>query len=132
MTLGVARGVLLFTQLDRDAQTALRAVHGVEVGIYELNATSSAPDRAAMLDAADQAMNSRGWERVVAVLDGDDMIGVFLPTKMTAANRMKCCVVVLDGRQLVVVSARADLGPVLECLRNKSDWRAKLPSLASR
>jgi len=131
-TLGVARGALLFINVDRDAQTVLRAVHGVEVSIYELASTSNAPDRAAMLNAADKAMSSRGWERVVGVLDGDDMVSVFLPAKITSASQTKCCVTVLDGRRLVVVSARADLQPLLECLRNKSDWHIKINSLASR
>ena len=132
-TLGVARGALPFIKgIDRDAQSALRAVHGVEVGIYELDSTSKTPDRAAMLNAADKAMSRRGWERVVGVLDGDDMVSVFLPAKITPANQMKCCVAVLDDRKLIIVSARGDLKPLLEFARNKSDWHAKFPSLASQ
>ena len=132
-TLGVTRGALLFIKgVDRDAQTALRAVRGVEVGIYELDSTSKAPDRAAMLNAADKVMSSRGWERVVGVLDGEQMVGVFLPAKITSGNQMKCCVAVLDDRKLIVVSAKADLQPVVDLVKSQSDWHAKFTSSLSR
>lgn len=131
-TLGLARGVLLFTKVEPEVKTALGAVHGVEVGIYELDSTSKAPDRTAMLNAADKAMSRRGWERVVGVLDGDQMVGVFVPVKITSANRLKCCVAVLDGRKLIVVSASADPQPLLEFVRNQPDWREGIRSLASR
>ena len=131
-TLGLARGALLFVKADRDAQTALRAVRGVEVSIYELDSKSKAPDCAAMLNAADKAMSNHGWERVVGVIDGDQMVGVFLPAKITSANRMKCCVAVLDDRKLIVVSAKADLQPLVELVKSQSDWATKFPSLARR
>ena len=131
-TLGLARGALLFVKADRQVQTALRSVHGVEVGIYELDSTSRAPDCAAMLNAADKAMSSRGWERIVGVIDGKQMVGVFLPAKITSANRMKCCVAVLDDRKLIVVSARGDLQPLVELIKSQPDWQIKLPSLANR
>jgi len=132
-TLSLARGALLFVKgVDREAQSALRAVHGVEVGIYELDSTSKSPDRAAMLNAADKAMSNRGWERVVGVLDNEQMVAVFLPAKLTSANQMKCCVAVLDDRKLIVVSAKADLQPLVELVKSKSDWHAKFPSLARR
>jgi hypothetical protein len=132
-TLGVARAASLFIKgIDGDAQTALRAVHGVEVGIYELDSTSQSPDRAAMLNAADQAMSSRGWERVVGVLDGKQMVGVFLPAKMTSAKRVKCCIAVLVDRKLIVVSAKADLQPLVELVKKQTDWQANFASLARR
>ena len=85
-----------------------------------------------MLNAADKAMNSRGWERVVGVIDNEQMVAVFLPAKITSANRMKCCVAVLDDRKLIVVSAKADLQPLVELAKSQSDWHAKFPSLARR
>lgn len=131
-TLGLARVTSSFVEMDPDAQTALHAVRGVEVVIYELDSTAKVPNRAAMLNATDTAMNSRGWERVVGVLDGDDMVSVFLPVKITSANQLKCCVVVLDGRQLVLVSAQVNPQPLLELVQNKSDWRTVVHSLAKR
>ena len=34
-----------------------------------------------MLVAADSAMTARGWERVVGVMDGRDLVAVYLPEK---------------------------------------------------
>ena len=135
MTLGAVRGGLSFAKLDPKAQEALQAargVEGVEVGVYELTSESSAPDRAAMFAVAENVMSARGWERTVGVLDSEQMVGVFLPAAIASMSRMKCCVVVFNDRQLVVVSARADLQPLLKCLRNQADWDARLHSLASR
>jgi hypothetical protein len=132
VTLGVVRAGLSFVPIDSEARAALRTVRGVEVGIYELASGSKRPDRAAMLGVADGVMSARGWERVVSVLDGEQLVGVYLPAEMTSARRMKCCVMVLDGRQMVVVSARADLEPLMECLRNQTGLHAEVRSLASR
>jgi len=131
-TLSLARVTSALVKLDADVHTALNAVRGVEVAIYELDSTAKVPDRAAMLNATDKALNSRGWERVVGVLDGDDMVSVFLPAKISSANQLKFCVVVLDGRQLVLVSARVNPQPLLELVQNKSDWRTAVHSLAKR
>lgn len=130
--LWAARTGLACVKMDAEARAAVQSVRGVEVGIYELASGSKAPDRAAMLTAADKAMTAHGWERVVGVLDGDEMVGVYLPTKMTSPRRVQACVVVLDGRQLVIVSARGNLEPLMECLRNNPKWRAEMRSLASR
>jgi len=131
-TFCVARAGLSFVDMDAETRAALRTVRGVEVGIYELASGSKCPDRAAMLTGADEVMTSRGWERVVGVLEDDQMVGVYLPTDLKSLRSINACVVVLDGQQMVVVSARADLGPLVECLKNKPEWRAGLRSLASR
>jgi hypothetical protein len=132
VTLGLVRAGLSWTPIEPEARAALRTVRGVEVGVYELAAGTERPDRTAMLAAADSVMNARGWERVVGVLDGGQLVGVYLPAEMGSPQRVKACVVVLDGKQLVVVSARANLEPLLECLRRQHDWHAEVRSLASR
>ncbi|MFO1513363.1 MAG: hypothetical protein U1F83_10695, partial [Verrucomicrobiota bacterium] len=76
--------------------------------------------------------DARGWERVVGVLDGEDLVGVYVPGKAISAEQLRCCIVVFDGRQMVLVSARANVEPLLECLRNQPDFRAKVRSLAAR
>jgi len=131
-TFGVVRTGLSFVPLDPKAQAAIQAARGVEVGIYELSPGAKAPDGAAMLAGADKVLNARGWERVVGVLDGEDLVGVYLPREAILAQQVKCCVMVFDGRQMVLVSARANVEPLLECLRNQPDWRAKVRSLAAR
>lgn len=132
LTLGLVRAGLTWAPMEPEARAALRTVRGAEVGVYELAQGAARPDRTAMLSAADGVMRGRGWERIVGVLDGGQMVGVYLPADLSTARRVKACVVVLDERQLVVVSARANLEPLLECLRNQHDWRAEVRSLARR
>ena len=132
VTLGAVRAGLSFAPLDAKARAAVQALRGVEFGIYELASGTKPPDGANMLAVADRVLNARGWERVVGVLDCEQLVGVYLPAKTFSARRMKCCVLVFDGRQMVVACANADLDPLLECLRDQTGLRDKVRSLAAR
>jgi len=114
LTFGAVRGGLSFFPLDAKARAALEAVRGAEVGIYELASEAAAPDCATMLTAADKAMTARGWDRVVGVIDGDDLVTVYVSQKTTSARRIECCVMVFDRQQMVLVSARSNLQPLLQ------------------
>ena len=114
LTLSAVRAALSFVNLDAGARAALQSVRGAEVGVYQLPSGAKPPDRAAMLAAADAAMTARGWDRVVGVMDGPDLVTVYLPGKIASARRMKCCLMVFDGQEMVVVSARANLEPLLK------------------
>lgn len=131
LTFGAVRSALAFLQLDPEARAAVHAVRSAEVGIYETTSDQDRPDCVAMLDAADRALNDRNWERVVGVLDGENLVCVYLPAGLLSSRRMKCCVVVFDGRHMVVVQATANIKPLLECLRNHYDLGGKLTSLAA-
>ena len=114
LTFGAVRGGLSFFPLDARARAALGAVCGAEVGIYELVSDAERPDCAAMLAAADKAMTSRGWDRVVGVIDGDNLITVYISEKTTSARRLECCVMVFDGEQMILASALANLQPLVQ------------------
>jgi len=131
-TFGAVRTGLAFVPLEPEARAAVQAVRGVEVGIYELTPGAKAPDRAAMLTVADKVLNARGWERLVGVLDEENLVSVYVPGGAISSPTVKCCVLVFDGRQMVLVSARANVEPLFECLRNQSDLRTKLQTLAAR
>jgi hypothetical protein len=131
-TLGVVRVGLSLAPLDAQARAAAQTVRGAEVGIYELTPGTKAPDGAALLATADTVLNARGWERVVGVLDGEELVSVYVPTEAIATRQVKCCVLVFDGRQMVLVSVQANVKPLWECLRNQTDLRAKVRSLAAR
>jgi hypothetical protein len=45
---------------------------------------------------------------------------------------MKCCVMVLDGQEMVVVSARADLEPLLKYALAQPAIAARMRSLVRR
>ena len=131
VTLGVVRAGLSFVPLDFEARAAVQSVRGVEVGIYELATGAKPPDCAAMLAAADTLLTERGWERLVGVLNGEELVSVYVPGKDISARQMKCCVLVFDGRQMVMASAKADIEPLLQRLRSRPDLRAKVRSLAA-
>lgn len=48
-----------------------------------------------------------------------------MPGKSTSARRMKCCVMVFDGRQMVLVSAEANLEPLFKYALDQPALRAK-------
>jgi hypothetical protein len=114
LTLCAVRAGLSCVHLDAGARAALQSVRGAEVGVYQLPVGTKSPDRATLLAATDAAMTARGWDRVVGVMDGGDLVTVYVPDKTASARRMKCCLMVFDGQEMVVVSARADLEPLLK------------------
>ena len=85
-----------------------------------------------MLGAADSAMNRRGWDRVVGVLDGEDMVAVYVSSKTTSCRLLECCVVVFDGEQMVVASARGNLEPLLKLTQNRFNIREAEQHFAQR
>jgi hypothetical protein len=74
-----------------------------------------------MLTAADEAMQRRGWERVVGVIKDDILVAVYMPAQPTAPSRMKCAVMVCEGRQMVLASARANLDPAINFALARAD-----------
>jgi hypothetical protein len=132
LTLSAVRAGLSFVKLDAGARTALQTVRGAEVGVYQLPSGAKSPDRAAMLASADAAMTARGWDRMVGVMDSSDLVAVYLPVKIASARRMKCCLMVFDGQEMVVVSARANLEPLLKYALTQPDVAARVRSLACR
>jgi hypothetical protein len=115
LTLGAVRAGLLRARLDPLARAALQSVRSAEVGVYQLASEAQQPDRTAMLAAADAVMTTRGWERMVGVMDGHNLVAVYLPGKNISAHRLKCCVLVLDGKEMVLVSVQGNPEPLLTC-----------------
>jgi hypothetical protein len=126
---GLARAGLAFVDMPAEARTALRAVHGAEVGVYRLREGARRPQYAAMLVETDQTMKARGWTRLVGVVDRDELVAAYLPEQELSARDLKICLVVLNRQDMVVVSARSDLEPLLElALRQAEVRRPGLPS----
>ena len=113
LTLGAIRAGLSNVKLDPAARAALQSVCSAGVGVYQLAAETPPPDRATMLVAANTAMAARGWERVVVVINAHDLVAVYSPKTYVPFHRLKCCVVVFSGRELVLVSTQADPEPLV-------------------
>jgi len=125
--LNLARATVAFVDLDPDMRDALRAVRGAEVGVYELRRRAKRRvDRAAMLLAADKAMAARGWDRVVGVVDGDQLVAVYLPAQIRSPRDVKVCIGVLDNDQLVVAGARSNVEPLVELAFRNAEWRKEV------
>jgi hypothetical protein len=120
--LGLARVGLSFADLPSEARAVLSSVRSADVGIYHLR--ERCPDRSALLAATDRGMAEKGWERVVGVISGRELVATYLPRELRSSRDVRLCVMVLEGEQLVIVSARGNLEPLFELVRSHADWTA--------
>jgi hypothetical protein len=119
LPLWVARCVLPFTPAPPEAQQAFSAIRSVEVSLHELRA--SAPDRARIIREADEKMRKRGWDRVVGVVDRETAVAVYAQPESGRGGNIKVSVLVLDGKQMVAVTGRAKLEPIMELAMSKAN-----------
>ena len=122
---------LSFAPIEPEARLAMKAFRGAEVGVYQLRSSLGVSERRAVFSQIDQRLAGRGWERTVAVLDGDDLVMVFTPEKELDLDDVAAFVVVLNGHDLVLVSGRGDLEPIVELVTGKMGERFSLPAFAS-
>ena len=132
LTLDAVRAGLSCARLDPGARAAVQSVRSAEVGVYQLASGTPSPDRVAMLAAADSAMTIRGWERVVSVMDGRNLVAVYLSEKNISVNRLKCCVLVFDGKEMVLVSIQGNPEPLLKYAFDQAGLDAQARSLTQR
>jgi hypothetical protein len=126
LTLSLARAGLSFADLDPVARTAINTVQGAEVGVYELGRHELPLHYGGVLEAADKVMAVRGLERVVGVTSHTEVVGVYVPAVLPR-GRLRVCVLVLDGKQLVVASVRGNVEPLLALAMRQAQSRcAKL------
>ena len=109
----VARQVTSFVDIPDEARLCLRSARKLEVGVYEVRSAVDALGRAAMLREIDSLLNPRGWERVVAVVDGEEAVCVFVQGDGESASSLALCVIVLNGEELVIASGRVDPEPLI-------------------
>ena len=113
VTTALVRGGSRFFHMPAEPRAALDSLRGAEVGVYRLREQPGRVECGPILAQADKAMAARGWARVVGVVQEHQLVAVYMPKKGVSARRMKCCVAVLNERDLVVVSARGNLEPLL-------------------
>lgn len=116
-----ARFGLGFAPLDPDARLAIQSIRGAEVGVYELTARPNEPDRRDLFKSLNVRMEERGWTRTVAVYDRDDMVMVYTPAKELSASKVEAFVIVLNDRQLVMVSGKGNLEPIVDLVNRKME-----------
>ncbi|HEX7861346.1 MAG TPA: hypothetical protein VF773_13520 [Verrucomicrobiae bacterium] len=117
-TVGLVKFGARFVELPPEAKTVLGSVHGVECSVYQLQSDSA--DHAKLLIEADKAMSKRGCDRIVGVIDENQLVAVYAPRDQSSHRNMAFSVMVLTGRELVCATARGDLEPVLQLAYAKS------------
>jgi hypothetical protein len=123
-TFGLARFGLSFApKLPPEARTALGAIRDADVGVYHLDESSGPADYARILQIADKSMHRRGWERIVGVVQDRQFVAVYAPDDLRSVKHMACSVVVLNERDLVVVSAHGDITSLIDMARQKMHGR---------
>lgn len=132
LPVGVAKMVLPFTPAPAEARQALSALRSAEVSVHELR--GSEVDRARVLRDADASMKKRGWDRTVAVLDGETAVAVYVFPEGGSGGNFKISVLVLDGRQMVAVTGRGNLEPLMDLAMEKAgnEFLAKHKSKSSK
>jgi hypothetical protein len=106
------RGVGRWVDLPPEARAALDAFRGGEVMITDLRSECDASTRAAFGQAADRVMTRRGWERTVRVEQAQELVLVYV--KPGTPDSLQAAVVVIEGKQLVMASARVAPGRLIE------------------
>jgi hypothetical protein len=112
-----------FLPIPSEAQVALDTLRGASVGVYRAEPHGRGRE---LLEAADRSLTARGWERTVGVIDGEQVVGVYVPRDLTSPRKMRVAVLVQSSDQLVLVTARANLNPLLDWIRKQTGGKSRL------
>lgn len=104
-------------ELDR-IRPVLGAVRHASIGVYAAEPASDRTATAVSLEATRAAMESRGWQRLVGVIDDRSTVMIFTRESRFSDGQIDLCLAVRDGGDLVVVSTSID-GDRL------ADWAAR-------
>jgi hypothetical protein len=122
VTFWAVRTGLGFAPLEPEARMALRAVRAAEVSYSQRRHPGGKLDQATMLADADKAMTARGWERIVGVREGDDLVAVYVPKNLRSPHDVRFCVAVVGAEELVVAAGRSNLEPLMDLASRHGDW----------
>jgi hypothetical protein len=120
-TVGLAKLGTRMLEMPPEVKSILGSVDGVECSVYELRGRQD--DLGQLLTEADKVMSKRGCDRVVGVVDGDQLVAIYVPREMNSHRNMAMSVMVLTKRELICATARGDLEPVLQMAYAKAQER---------
>jgi hypothetical protein len=132
LTTGLVRAGSHLFKLAPEPQAAFDSIRGAEVGIYKLQENAGWVDHLAILARADTALSARRWDRLVGVSRENNLVAVYFPRRGLSTQRMRCCVLVLQGRDLVVAGASGNLDPLLQLAGSRFDLKDVGQHLALR
>lgn len=114
--LALARAGLAVADVPPEARAAAGVVRTVKVSLHRF--AGRAPARSTLLARADQVLSRRGWERVVAVMEGREMAAVYSQTPAGTPRHWPVCVLVLTEEDLVMVTTVGDPETALQLVRD--------------
>jgi hypothetical protein len=59
-------------------------------------------------------MKQRRWTRVVGVMEDGAFVAVYMPTKVSRPELVRCWVAVLKDRDLIIAGVRGELAPIMD------------------
>jgi hypothetical protein len=131
-TTGLARAGSRFIKMPPEPRAAFDSIRGAEVGIYKLDGSAGWVNPHAILARADKAMTARRWDRVVGVSHEHELVAVYVPQRGFSSTKMKCCVMVLHDRDLVIAGVSGNLEPLFELAQRKVDLKEVTRNFAVR
>jgi hypothetical protein len=129
VTMGLARIGGRLVHMPPEAHAALESIQQAEVGVYKLERNPSALNWSAIFSRADQEMVGRGWERIIGLANEHELVAIYVPGKGLASHRVKCCLVVIQGQELIVASAKGNPEALVDLARSRlahSSFREQL------
>lgn len=118
----MARRALGFVDVPKEARRAVQGLKWAEVGVYE-SAHKKAPSSVDMLHSSDHAMEGRGWDRIVTVMEKDQFVAIYVPRDEDRPSRARVAVVVAQGPQLVLACGAGDLEPIGDLVQERVPWK---------
>jgi hypothetical protein len=123
LTMAMFRHAVRFIDMGDEPKAVIESLRSIEVGVYELPISAN-ENALTSLDAADKAVASRKWQRVVSVKNEEAQVAIYAQTPGVSAKAVRCCFMVLHERLLIVGSAR--INP--ESLMRLATWTTKIES----
>jgi hypothetical protein len=118
-TVGLAKLGTRFVDMPDEVKTILGSAKGVECSVYRVRGRQH--KFAEVLCRADEAMDKQDAERVVGVINGEQLIAVYVPRSADDIRNMSMSVLVLTKRDLICATARGDLDAVIELAYAKAE-----------
>jgi hypothetical protein len=104
-----------FRDIPQELRAGVLAFHGADIGLYHRQAGAPEILPSETLASIRTAMEQIGWEPAVTVQDDAQLVAIFIPsTRLDSSSRLTAAVFVMDRSDLVIVSARTDLQPLLD------------------
>lgn len=113
--LGMARVGLRFADdLPGEARRGAASVRSARVSVDRVEGRLNRGRLPQMMAEADRVMTGRGWERLVCVRESGTLVLVYIDASSKGGSTVPTRLAVLESEQLVVVSAKLRLQPLID------------------